>query len=279
MTVSILVVGSVNLDIVASGARLPSPGETVTGATLARHPGGKGANQALAAQRLGAQVTLLARVGRDNAADEALALLRTGGVDLSGIQIDDHLATGVALIAVAANGENQIIVAPGANAGFLPEHLVALRADAILCQLELPLPTIEAVAQRAEGFFAINLAPAKSIGSDVLRRADLIIVNDTEAAFYGSVLDDAPGLVARTHGARGATLSRRGTQVAAATPPVVHVIDSTGAGDCFAAALTLELVKRCPPQQALAFACAAGAIATTRRGAQPSLPTRAEVPE
>ena len=119
----ITVVGSVNLDFVARGARLPAPGETVTGATLARHPGGKGANQALAARRLGAEVRLVARVGRDTLAAEALQLLRAGGVDLAGCREDAQAATGVALIAVSAEGENQIVVAPGANARLRPAHL------------------------------------------------------------------------------------------------------------------------------------------------------------
>jgi ribokinase len=121
--VPITVVGSVNLDLVASVATLPAPGETVTGATLARHPGGKGANQALAARRLGAEVRLVARVGADAMAEEALALLRADGVDLTGCTSDETAPTGVALIAVAADGENQIVVASGANGAFLPAHL------------------------------------------------------------------------------------------------------------------------------------------------------------
>ena len=133
MAPHITVVGSVNLDIVARGERLPRPGETVTGATLARHPGGKGANQALAARRLGAEVCLVARVGRDAAADEALALLRAGGVDLSRCGVDDEAATGVALIAVAADGENQIVVAPGANARLAPTMLGTCRSPTRCC--------------------------------------------------------------------------------------------------------------------------------------------------
>src|ERR1700712_5770373 len=120
---NITVVGSINLDFVASAPRLPRAGETVTGATLARHPGGKGANQALAARRLGAWVRLLAQVGDDPLADEALALLRAEGVDLSGCAVDPAAPTGVALIAVGPDGENQIVVAPGANAGFTPDRL------------------------------------------------------------------------------------------------------------------------------------------------------------
>lgn len=273
----VIVVGSVNLDLVAHGARLPAPGETVTGATLARHPGGKGANQALAAQRLGARSQLLARVGRDAVAEEALDLLRSGGVDLSGITIDNDAATGVALIAVALNGENQIIVAPGANARFLPAQLATLRADAIICQLELPVITVCRIAEIAEGFLCINLAPAATVPERVLARADLLVLNDSEGAFYGAILHQSPALIAITRGARGATLWQAGRQIAVATPPEIRVVDSTGAGDAFVAALTVALVEGSSHAGALRFACAAGAAAASRAGAQPSLPLRAEV--
>jgi len=273
----IAVIGSVNLDMVATAATLPAPGETVTGATLARHPGGKGANQALAAQRLGGRVSLFARVGADPMADEALALLRAGGVDLSGCVADPDAATGVALIAVSHDGENQIVVAPGANAAFTPERLPPPTAGALICQLELPIPTVAAAVAQALGFVCVNLAPAAEVPQALLDRADLIVVNETEAAFYGARLDAAPGLVAVTLGRRGAELRRQGQFVAAAVPPKVEARDSTGAGDAFVGALTVALLEERPPQEALAFACAAGALAATRAGAQPSLPYRDEV--
>lgn len=274
---SITVVGSVNLDLVATGQRLPAPGETVTGATLARHPGGKGANQALAARRLGARVALLARVGADTAADEALALLKAAGVDLSGVSIDAQAATGVALIAVAASGENQIIVAPGANASLGPQLIPDLDADAVICQLELPVETVAKAASQTRGLLCLNLAPARSMPPEPLRRANLLVVNDTEAAFYGEALQDLPALIAVTHGSRGAELRRNGKVIATATPPPVRAIDSTGAGDAFVAALTLALLEKREPAEALRFACAAGALAATKPGAQPSLPLRADV--
>ena len=273
----VTVVGSVNLDVVATGPRLPAPGETVTGARLAHHPGGKGANQALAASRLGCHVSLVARVGRDANAAEALSLLRAAGVDVSAVHIDDAAATGVALIAVAPDGENQIIVAPGANATFMPGHLPELRSDAILCQLELPVSTVERVLSTARGFLALNLAPAVPVPVPVLMSADLLIVNDAEAAFFGAALHRGAGLVAVTHGALGASLWRAGTQIAVATPPAIQAVDSTGAGDAFAAALTVALVEGQPPAVALQFACAAGAVAAAGAGAQPSLPMRAQV--
>ena len=274
---AITVIGSVNLDFVATAASLPAPGETVTGATLARHPGGKGANQALAARRLGAAVSLVARVGADGLADEALALLAAEGVDLEQCDTDASAATGVALIAVAAGGENQIIVAPGANAAFTPGHLATPTHEALICQLELPLETVAAAVAQASGFVCLNLAPAAPLPPQTLARADLIVVNETEAAFYGPALHDLPGLVAVTWGAKGAGLFQGGRQLAAAAPPPVEAIDATGAGDAFVAGLTLALLERQDPQSALAFACATGALAATRPGAQSSLPTRSEV--
>jgi ribokinase len=274
---AITVVGSVNLDLVATAASLPAPGETVTGATLARHPGGKGANQALAARRLGAEVRLVARVGTDSMADEALALLRQDGVDLAGCVADPSTPTGVALIAVDAKGENLIVVAPGANAGFAPADLGAPVEDALICQLELPIVTVAQAVASARGFVAVNLAPAAEVPPVVLERADLIVVNEAEAAFYGDRLHGARGMVAVTRGARGAGLYRNGALIAEAVPPPVVAIDSTGAGDAFVAALTVALLEGQEPEAALAFACAAGALTATRPGAQPSLPRRAEV--
>jgi ribokinase len=225
----IVVVGSVNLDLSATVARLPEPGETITGASLSRFPGGKGANQALAARRLGANVQLVGCVGDDAAADEALALLREDGVDLSHLQVLPDNPTGIALICVAPSGENQIVVAPGANAAMEPGALVHGSADALICQLEIPADVIAGAANQFKGFFCANLAPAKEIDATVLQRADLVIVNETEAAWYGD------------------------------------------------AALTVALVEGQEPPEALRFACAAGAAAAMRAGAQPSLPTRAEV--
>jgi ribokinase len=274
---AIVVVGSVNLDLSATVGRLPAPGETITGAKLSRFPGGKGANQALAAKRLGADVRLLACVGDDAAADEALALLRESGVDLSGVEVLPDESTGIALISVAATGENQIVVAPGANAAMAPGSLPDLAADALICQLEIPGDVIAAAAERFEGFFCANLAPAKEIDVAVLQRADLVVVNETEAAWYGDALSACGGLIATTFGARGAVLRQGDRVIAEAAPPAVVAIDTVGAGDTFTAALTLGLVEGQSAEDALIFACAAGALATTREGAQPSLPVREEV--
>ena len=273
----ILVIGSVNLDFSASVSRLPAPGETVTGAVLNRFPGGKGANQALAACRLGANVKLIACVGNDANATEALALLHEGGVDLTQVVIDSDAATGVAMIFVAESGENQIVVAPGANARLSRDNFDLPPADALICQLEVPHETVTQVAIEFGGFVCINLAPACEVEDWLLSRADLIVVNETEAAWYGNKLLKCKGFIATTHGEKGAELKTNCDLVASATPPAVDTIDATGAGDTFTAALALALVEGQPPEQALLFACAAGALATTKRGAQPSLPERADV--
>lgn len=275
--VSITVIGSVNLDIVAQAPKLPAPGETVTGAELHHFPGGKGANQALAAQRLGAEVTLVACVGEDASAGEALALLREGGVDLSQCRSVGGEVTGTALIAVAPDGENQIVVAPGANTKLGPEHVDTPQSDAVICQLEVPVDTIAAVAERYGGFFCINLAPARHVDVAILQRADLVVVNETETSWYGATLSACHGMIATTRGAGDATLERDGEVIASVTPPAVEAIDATGAGDTFTAALTLALVEGREPAAAMRFACAAAAMATTRMGAQPALPYRADL--
>lgn len=273
----ITVVGSINLDFVASAPKLPRAGETVTGAALARHPGGKGANQALAAQRLGAEVCLIGRVGRDAMAEEALALLLADDVDAGGVVADAEAPTGVALIAVDPDGENQIVVAAGANHSVFPEQLPARIECPLILQLELPVETVEAAVGRATDFVCVNLAPAQPVSDQLLRRADLIVVNETEAAFYGDLLHHGGGRVVVTKGAAGATMYQRGVEMAWATPPKVTAVDATGAGDCFVGAICVALLEGMEPSAALTFACAAGAIAATRPGAQPSMPTRDEV--
>ena len=273
----ITVVGSINLDFVATAPSLPRAGETVTGATLARHPGGKGANQALAAQRLGVEVCMFGRVGRDAMAEEALTLLLADDVDTGGVLTDADAPTGVALIAVDPEGENQIVVAAGANHRFMPEQLPSRIEGPLIVQMELPIETVEAAVGRATDFVCVNLAPAAPVSDQLLRRADLIVVNENEAAFYGDLLHHGGGRVVVTLGARGAEMYQRGALIASATPPRVKAVDATGAGDCFVGAICVARLEGMEPEAALRFACAAGALAATRPGAQPSLPTRDEV--
>ena len=267
------VIGSVNLDMVATAARLPGPGETVTGATFSVHPGGKGANQALAARRLGASVWLLAMVGTDPNAGPALELLRRDGVDLDRALRDADHPTGVALIVVDGDGENQIAVAPGANSHLSPSDIDVSGFDALICQLEVPVETVTAGARAAEGLVVLNAAPVREIPPPLVEACDVIVVNEGEYIALQPVLDASDALVVVTMGSRGAVARRSLQEVGQAPAPRVNVVDTVGAGDTFVGALTVALLDDMPVPDALAWACAAGALATTVPGAQPSIPT------
>ena len=276
--ISIAIIGSINLDIVASVKKFPQPGETITNATVNRFPGGKGANQALAAHRLGAKVYMVGRVGDDPLADEATQTLRQEGVDLSYCKALEACSTGLALIVVSESGENQIVVAPGANAVFNAEDLELPETDAIIAQLEVPVETILKAAVDNDSFFCLNAAPAKPVPDELLQHVDLLVVNEIEAQTLGAELDSFTGLLATTYGAEGAELKQHGKLIAKAKPPSVAVVDTTGAGDAFTAALTVALVSGKQPQVALEYACIAGALTTTKMGAQSS-PLAAELPD
>jgi ribokinase len=263
------VVGSINLDLVARVERLPRPGETLTDAGFARHPGGKGANQAVAAARLGAEVLMVGCVGADELAGEALAGLREAGVELDVRRAS--APTGVALILVDTEGETVIVVAPGANG----EAVAPQAGENVLAQLEIPLETVVATARATTGFFALNAAPAKPVPVEVLGRTDLVVVNRYEL----DALPEAPRLTALTLGEEGAVLLEDGEEVARAAPPKVNAVDGTAAGDAFTACLVVSLLEDRDREDALRRACAAGALAASRPGAQPSLPTAAEVDE
>ncbi|HEX9380585.1 MAG TPA: ribokinase [Gaiellaceae bacterium] len=255
------VVGSINLDLVAKVERLPRAGETLTGATLERIPGGKGANQAVAAARLGADVRMVSCVGADPVAEEALAGLRAAGVELDVREVG--APTGIAIILVGDDGENQIVVVPGANAqvgGFSSPGNV-------LCQLEIPDSALLEARAQAD-WLCVNAAPARPLVVD----ADLVVANRYEAELIG----EQP-LLAVTIGEEGAVLLEEGKEVARARPPHVDAVDGTAAGDAFTACLVVSLLEDRDPEEALRRACAAGAIAASRFGAQPSLPTSAEV--
>jgi ribokinase len=262
------VVGSINLDLVARAERLPRAGETLTGATFSRIPGGKGANQAVAAARLGAVVTMIGCVGDDEFASPALAGLVDAGVRLDFLKrVTGH--TGVALINVDAAGENTIVVAPGANVDLGPDDVALPDGDAVLCQLEIPLETVEYVALHAPGEFFLNAAPAR----ERIPAADITIVNRYEL----ETLPHRDGVIAVTLGAEGAVLLENGEEIARATPPPVEAVDGTAAGDAFTACLVVSLLEGRGRDEALRRACVAGAIAASRFGAQTSLPTAEEV--
>jgi ribokinase len=262
----IAVVGSVNLDLVVRCERLPRPGETLSGGAFARYPGGKGANQAVACARLGAEVTFTGAVGRDSYAEEALTGLREAGVALR--VVERGAPTGVALIEVSADGETTIVVAPGANAELEAADVDVRQADAVLSQLEIPDAAVHAAAVQA-AFLCLNAAPARQVAVE----PDLLVVNRLEHEVVG----DIGRLTAVTLGAEGAVLLEGGEEVARAVPPQVDAVDGTAAGDAFTACLLVSLLESRPRNEALRRACAAGAIAASRPGAQPSLPTAAEV--
>jgi len=260
------VVGSINLDLVVQAERLPRAGETVSGATFSRVPGGKGANQAVAAARMGAEIALVGCVGRDALAEDALAGLRMAGVEKRWLVKD--APTGIALITVDATGETTIVVAPGANAELRPEDVAVGEADAVLCQQEIPAETVAWAADLAPRFF-LNAAPAR----DGAPEAELTIVNRLELEALG----ERAGLVCLTLGAEGALLLEDGQEVARAQPPAVEAVDGTGAGDAFTACLVVSLLEGRSREEGLRRACAAGALAASRFGAQTSLPTAEEV--
>ncbi len=264
---SLTVVGSINVDLTASVTRLPGAGETVLGGTLTRLPGGKGANQATAAARLGARVRMIGAVGDDGDGQWMLQTLRDAGVDTADVWLGAAM-TGTALITVDAAGENQIVVCPGANADVSLEGVSFADDEAVLAQLEIPFEVVERLAGTA-GFLAINAAPARPLTEELVRRADLIIVNETEFALLPELADAR--LVAVTYGAQGAALRRNGREVARASAPRVEVVSSVGAGDAFCAAITLALHAGWPDDGALRAACAVGADAVTYAAAQPPL--------
>jgi ribokinase len=262
----ITVVGSANVDLVARCERLPRPGETLTDAEFARHPGGKGANQAVAAARLGATVRFVGRIGTD---ELTLRSLEREGVDTRAV-VRDEGEGGVAIVLVDAAGENVIVVAPGANRRLRAEDVDIGEADAVICQLEIPAEAVHAAARDAR-FFCLNAAPARGPLPDLT--PDLLVVNRYEHESVGQY----DGLVALTLGAEGAVLLEGGEEIARARPPAVRAVDGTAAGDAFCAALVVSLLDGRERPAALARACAAGALAASRPGAQPSLPTAVEV--
>ena len=277
----IAVVGSVNLDIVGSASVIPREGETITGAELAEYPGGKGANQALAAQRMGADVQMIGAVGDDANAGKALALLNYNGVDLSAVKTSADKPTGVALIHVGSAGENQIMVAPGANLDVRPSAFTIPPVQAVIAQLEIPFEAIIKVVAHEGPLSVINLAPVQVVPQSVedimLEHADILIVNEVEADFYGDSLFRPHNRVVKTLGAEGAELYEGGMLTARAVPPKVAPVDTTGCGDCFVGSFVTALLEGRSGETALQIACTAGALAATKAGAQSSLPSRAEV--
>jgi ribokinase len=261
------VVGAINVDLTARVERAPAAGETVADGVLQRGPGGKGANQAVAAARLGADVRLIGAVGADAEGRGIRDRLASVGVDASGVQTS-NAATGTALIVVDATGENSIVVCAGANAAIDADALDIETGTAVLMQLEVSDAVVSAAAAAA-GFFALNAAPARPLPAGVLERCDLVIVNETEYAQLPEV-HDAP-LLCVTLGADGARLYRRGELAASAPGVATTVVNTVGAGDAFCAALVVGLLRGDAPDDALARACAIGAAAVADEASQPAL--------
>jgi ribokinase len=262
------VLGAINQDVVARVRRAPTLGETVADGVLRHQPGGKGANQASAAARLGADVHMLGAVGRDAAADDMLQALTSAGVDVSGVQAVDD-ATGTALIVVDENGENSIVVCPGANGRIDAVRIDRDPAVPVLAQLEVDGDVVDHVARTSTGLFALNVSPARELGSVLWDRVGLFIVNEGEYAALPRLA--TASLVALTLGADGAVLLRGGRRVASAPSVPTSVVSTVGAGDAFAAALTVALLRGLDDEVALRAACAVGAAAVADERSQPLL--------
>ncbi|KJL29483.1 PfkB family carbohydrate kinase [Microbacterium oxydans] len=265
---SLTIVGSINVDLTARADRLPEAGETVGGGRLVREAGGKGANQAAAAARLGATVRMIGAVGTDGDGAWMRSELDQAGVDTTGIRVSEE-PTGVALIVVDRAGENQIAVCEGANGDIDLDGVVFAPGEAVLAQLEISIDLVAELAERVQGYLAVNAAPAQDLPEVVLERADLIIVNETEYALIPALREAKR--VAVTYGADGARLFESGVEIAAAPAVRTTVENTVGAGDAFCAALTIGLASGVAPADALAAACAVGAAAVADPRSQPLL--------
>jgi ribokinase len=276
----VCVVGSANLDLVATAARAPAPGETVLGHSYAEHPGGKGLNQAVAAARSGANTAFLGALGSDAAGALLRQVLEVDGIDHTGVHVVDDLPTGRALITVGDDGENSIVVVPGANATVVVDSMPA--AHVVLAQLEIPLDAVIAAFRlgRATGSTTVlNPAPAAELPIELLALTDVVVPNEHEVELLGGpehLLERGPGTVVVTLGRDGA-MWYSATGSTAIPPLPVDPVDTTAAGDAFCGALCARLAAGDQIDVALTWAAAAGALATTAAGAVPSLPRAAAI--
>ncbi len=297
----VLVVGSLNMDLVVFCCRRPGPGETVSGREFVTVPGGKGANQAVAAGRLGGRVAMLGRVGDDEFGDRLIANLAAAGVDTGRVLRTPGTSTGIASITVDPSGENSIVVVPGANGRLTPADVTAARdlfigAGAILLQLEVPLQTVTAAAQLAKSVGATVVldpapAPEKPLPGELLASVDILVPNQHEAGVLAGrpvsdlavarlvatdLLDLGPSVVVLKVGERGALIAT-GSRVDYVPGISVPAVDTTGAGDAFAGGLAVGLAEGLDVLRAVALANRTAALSVTKPGAQTSIPSRHEV--
>lgn len=295
---SILVIGSSNTDMVVKSNKLPVPGETIMGGHFLMNAGGKGANQAVAAARLGGEVTLVTKIGNDVFGEQSVAGFKRENIHVDFVFVDDEAPLGTALIMVNAEGENCIVVAPGANANLLPADIESLtiikEAAIILMQLEIPLETIEAVVRIAKANHqkvVINPAPAQILADELLDNLFLITPNETEAALLTGIkvtdaetASQAAGIflskgvqnVVITMGKQGAFFQNEKIKLMIPAP-IVKALDTTAAGDTFSGAITVALTENMDWETAIKFAIEAASISVTRLGAQASVPYRSEI--
>jgi ribokinase len=295
---NIIVIGSANTDMVVKASKLPLPGETILGGTFFMNAGGKGANQAVAAARLDGNVTLVTKVGNDIFGKQTIEGLQKENINTDHVFVDEEAPSGTALIMVNDQGENCIVVAPGANANLLPADIEKVKniteADIILMQLEIPMETIAAVVKNAKANHQkviLNPAPAQNLDDELLNGLFLIIPNETEASLLtGITVDDeaTASLAARlflykgvqnviiTLGSRGAFFQNNNLRFKI-DAPMVQAMDTTAAGDTFSGALAVAITENMDWKNAIRFAVEAASISVTRLGAQSSVPHRREI--
>ena len=297
---SVTIVGSLNMDLVVRVAHLPASGETILGRDYHTIPGGKGANQAVAAARLGGVVHMVGRVGQDNYGQTLRSNLSAEGINVEFVQVDLESASGVALITLDEAGSNTIVVAPGANMVLTPhdvfqafKHIASM--DVVVVQMEVSLECVQEAARagRARGAkVVLNPAPARPLSDDIYKNVDVLVPNETETGLLtglpvdtleqaeqaaNHLLEMGVGAVVLTLGGRGALVVTPGESSIHIPPHLVQVIDTTAAGDAFVAGLAVGLAEGLNLAEAARLGNSAGAIAVTRLGAQPSMPTRKDV--
>lgn len=296
----VVVVGSINMDLVVKTPSLPSPGQTVQGRNFASIPGGKGANQAVAAARLGGRVHMIGKVGSDHFGEHLLMCLNRNKVDTSAVVVAEGMSSGLAIVMVDGHGENSICVVPGANSQLNPDDLIAQeelisKAKVVLLQLELPMPTVLQAIKlaRKHGVMTIlDPAPAAADTPTELLKVDIITPNHIEAGLMvgepvadvrsaktvaAALLAHGPEAVVVTIGEKGAVLVDKSDNIRHFPAPKVSIVDTTGAGDAFTGALAVAFARGHKYSDAIRYANAAGALACSKFGAQPAMPGQVEV--